>query len=99
MNTANLQLEGVYAILAALLQTVRERGLISNQELDQLLAGVEKAVASDSNRPSELRDANVDAICFPARFLRCALQASIEGRAYSFSELASQVGQMKLDQR
>jgi hypothetical protein len=99
MNTANLQLEGVYAILAALLQNVRDRGLVSNQELDQLLASVEKASASDPNRPPELREANVDAICFPARFLRCALQASAEGRAYSFSELASHVGQTKLNQR
>jgi hypothetical protein len=99
MNTANLQLEGVYAILSALLGIIREKGLLNEQEIDQLLLSVEKTSKSDSSRPAEIRDANVDAICFPARFLRCALQASSEGRAYSFSQLASQVGQMKSDPR
>lgn len=97
MNTANLQLEGVYAILAALLGAIQDKGFLSGQEIDQMLASVEKTSASDPSRPPELRDANVDAICFPARFLRCALHASSEGRAYSFSQLASQVGQMKGD--
>ncbi len=97
MNTANLQLEGVYAVLAALLVAVRDKGVLNNDELDQLLAGVEADLASDSRRPTELRDANVDAIYFPARFLRQALKAADEGRAFSFARLATQVGQTKAD--
>jgi hypothetical protein len=97
MNTANLQLEGVYAVLAALLAAVREKGVLSNDELDRMLAGVETALACDVRRPTELRDANVDAICFPARFLRQALKAEGEGHAFSFARLASEVGQSKTD--
>jgi hypothetical protein len=97
MNTANLQLEGVYAVLAALFGTLRDKGVCTNQEIDQLLASVEKALASDPQRPTELRSANVDAISFPVRFLRQALEASSEGRQLSFAQLASRVGQTKPD--
>jgi hypothetical protein len=97
MNTANLQLEGVYAVLAALLVAVRDKGVMNNDELDKLLAGVETALACDARRPPEVRDANVDAICFPARFLRQALRADAEGRAFSFARLASEVGQSKAE--
>jgi len=95
MNTANLQLEGVYAVLAALLAAVRDKGVMNNDELDQLLAGVETALACDVRRPTEVRDANVDAICFPARLLRQALKADSDGRPFSFARLASEVGQSK----
>lgn len=97
MNTANLQLEGIYAILAALVGVMREKGLLDNAEIDQLLTNVETALAFDSHRPAELRGANVDAICFPARFLRLALQASSDGQQLSFSQLAGQVGLTKPD--
>ncbi len=97
MNTANLQLEGVYAVLAALLAAVRDKGLMDGDELDRLLAGVETALASDVRRPSEVRDANVDAICFPARLLRQSLKADSDGRVFSFARLASEVGQSKGD--
>jgi hypothetical protein len=95
MNTANLQLEGVYAVLAAFLAAVREKGLMDGGELDRLLAGVETSLASDVRRPIEVRDANVDAICFPARLLRQALKADSDGRPFSFARLASEVGQAK----
>jgi len=97
MNTANLQLEGVYAILAALLGAMRDKGVLSSEEIDRLLADVETTLVSDTRRPVELRDANVEAICFPARFLRHALKASSEGRAFSFAQLASEVGHRKQD--
>lgn len=97
MNTANLQLEGIYAVMAALIGVMREKGLLGNEEIDQLLAGVEETLASDPDRPAELRGANVDAICFPARFLRLALQASSEGHKFSFAQLAGQVGLTKPD--
>jgi hypothetical protein len=97
MNTANLQLEGIYAILAALVGAMREKGLLGSDEIDQLLAGVEKSLASDPHRPAELRGANIDAICFPARFLRLALQASAEGNEVSFAQVAGRVGLTKPD--
>ena len=97
MNTANLQLEGVYAILAALLGAVRNKGVLSSEEIDRLLADVESTLVSDTRRPVELRDANVEAICFPACFPRHALKASSEGRPFSFAQLASEVGHRKQD--
>ena len=95
MNTANLQLEGICAILAGLLGVMRNKGLLNNEEIDQFLDGVEKNLASDPNRPAELRGANVDAICFPVRFLKLALKASSEGHQPSFAEVAGRVGQTK----
>ena len=98
MNTANLQLEGVYAVLAAFFGVVRDKGVLSGEELDRLFAAVEATLATDPSRPAELREANVEAICFPARFLRHALRASSQGRAFSFVQIASRVGQMKPDE-
>lgn len=97
MNTANLQLEGVYAVLAALVGALRDKGLLQPGEIDRLLADVEFALASDPARSADLRGANVDAICFPARFLRLALQNSAAGGPFSFTQLASRVGQTKPD--
>ena len=97
MNTANLQLEGMYAVLAALVGAMREKGLLNGEEIDRLLAGVEKSLASDPHRPAEVRAANVEAICFPVRFLRLALQASSEGHQLSFAEVAGRVGLTKPD--
>jgi hypothetical protein len=95
MNTANLQLEGICAIMAGLLGIMRNKGLLSSEEIDQFLDGIEKNLASDPNRPAELRGANIDAICFPVRFLRLAVKASSEGGQPSFMELAGQVGLTK----
>lgn len=95
MNTANLQLEGIYTVMVALIDVMREKGLLDGEEIDQMLAGVEKTLASDPGRPAELRKANVDAICFPAQFLRLALRASSEGHRPSFAQVAGRVGQTK----
>jgi hypothetical protein len=95
MNTANLQLEGVCAILAGLVGIMRDKGLANSEEIDQLLDGIEKSLASDPDRPAELRGANVDAISFPVRFLRLALKASADGHQPSFAELAGRVGLTK----
>lgn len=95
MNTANLQLEGLYVVISELLISLRDKGVFENRELELILRQTEERLASDSNRSSQLRDANVEAICFPARYLRQALQASAEGGVQSFAELATRVGQVK----
>ncbi|MBY6240295.1 hypothetical protein [Methylosinus sp. Sm6] len=97
MNTANLQLEGVYAVLAALFGALRDKGLLAEGEIDALLAGVEQRLASDPQRPQELREANIDAICFPARFLRLALGESAAGEDLSFARLTARVGREKAE--
>jgi hypothetical protein len=95
MNTANLQLEGLYVVVAALLVAMRDKGIFEAGELDELLAETEAALVADPSRSAEMRGANVEAICFPVRLLRQAVQAPTAGRRPSFMELASRVGQTK----
>ncbi len=97
MNPANLQLEGLYAAVAALMLALREKGALSAQEIEGALRAAEDKISTDPARPTKLSDANRDAICFPVRFLRLANKASSEGQQLSFSELATLVGQTKPD--
>ncbi len=97
MNTANLQLEGLYVVLSAILASLREKGVFEHGELEKLLRETEARLASDPDRTVQLRESNVEAICFPARYLRQALQSSAQGGEQSFVRLATQVGQVKRD--
>lgn len=95
MNTANLQLEGLYLAVATITNALRDKGLLSEQEIEDALASAEGVARADPLRPSQLSAAHVDAICFPLRLLRLANRAGAQGRQLSFAELATQVGQMK----
>ena len=95
MNTANLQLEGLYLAIAAITAVLRQKGLLSAEEIDAALASAEVKATFDPARPRELSGSNVDAICFPLRLLRLANQASAEGKQLSFTELATRVGETK----
>ncbi len=95
MNTANLQLEGLYAVVAAVLVALDKKQVFAGKELEDLLEKVETQLRLDPQRSPEMRDSNIDAICFPARFLRQALAAAAEGVDMSFSELTSRVGKAK----
>ena len=95
MNTANLQLEGLYATVAGLMNALRDKNVLSQEEIDHALRGVEAVMMADPGRATELSAAHVDAICFPARFLRLANQASARGEALSFTQLAAEVGRTK----
>jgi hypothetical protein len=90
MNTANLQLEGVYAVLAALFQKLVEKKILSEVELGVMLTEVERGIV-EAGRPVEVRSSNVDAMCFPARFLKSALKASSQGRRASFAEVTAKI--------
>jgi hypothetical protein len=92
MNTANLQLEGLYVAVAAILNAIREKGLLTEQEIERALAGAEQVALGDR---SQLSPAHVDGICFPLRLLRLANKAGAQGQQRSFSELATRVGQTK----
>jgi hypothetical protein len=89
MNTANLQLEGVYVILAALLEALMAKSVLNETELIAILSEVERNILADPSRPVEVRGANVEAMLFPARFLKSALQTSSLGRKPSFAEIVS----------
>jgi hypothetical protein len=89
MNTANLQLEGVYAVLAALLQALLDKKVLSEDELGQMFSEIERGITSDSDRPAEVRASNVEAMRFPVLFLKSALQASSQGQRPSFAEVTA----------
>jgi len=95
MNTANLQLEGLLVAFSAVLKELRQKGLLSSEDIDAALEAAEQTAAADRQRPDGLSAANVDAVLFPIRFLRAA-NACEDGQAIpAFSEMASTVGQTK----
>ena len=79
MNPANLQLEGLYAAVAALIDPLRDKGVLSAKEIDQALRTAEAKIELDPARRANISDSNREAICFPLRFLRLANQTSSEG--------------------
>lgn len=92
MNTANLQLEGLCVALSSILGALREKGLLSQKEIDASLAAAEDAVRNDAGRPETLSAANVEAICFPIRFLRTANRNPEAAPPRAFSQTATDVG-------
>jgi len=89
MNTANLQLAGVLLVLDELLTTLRAKGVVSQQELDDLLTRAETSVESDSQRTAALSPSNAEAVCFPIRFLQAAAKAQ---PPKTYSSIAATVG-------
>lgn len=92
MNTANLQLEGLYLALAALVTTLRSKGLLSADEIEAALAAAERTAAAD-NAAAERSQSNVEAVLFPIRLLRLANRP--HGASLRFSDLAAQIGMAK----
>src|SRR5262245_44922218 len=90
MNTANLQLEGLYAAVSALMGALRDKGVMTQEEIDACLAKAETVNACA--RRKELSAANLEAILFPLRYLRAA-NAAPEPK--SFAEIALGIGMRK----
>lgn len=96
MNTANLQLEGLYLAVAAVNDLLVAKGMLTRDELDLALHRAESsATAEDRMTEDDISPANRDAICFPIRFLRLANRLHAGDEAFSFSELARRVGETK----
>ena len=94
MNTANLQLEGLYLIMASLNNALVNKGLITREELDAILRAAEETVINDYAM-AEMSPANRDAVAFPARLLRLANNGASGNEIQPFSELAKLVAQTK----
>jgi len=94
MNTANLQLEGLYLAMAALNNALADKGLLNREELDAALHRAEQVALGDY-RSEDLSNAERDAVAFAPRLLRLANERSAEGDTLSFSELARLVGVTK----
>ena len=77
MNTANLQLEGLYMAVAALTETLKQKGLLDTTDVDGALARAERSAVDAAERG--LSAANIEAISFPIRLLRVANATSFAG--------------------
>jgi len=92
MNTANLQLEGLYLVVAAINNALVQKGVLSRAEVSVALERAEQIALGDYRVEEKLPPAYRDAIAFPARLL---LKANQGGDGQSFSELARAVGATK----
>jgi hypothetical protein len=95
MNASNLQLQGLYLVLAQLLQTLSAKGVLNADEINDLLARAEQLALGDERVFEDMNPASRDALAFPARLLRLANRGAEAGDTQFFSELARQVGQTK----
>jgi hypothetical protein len=95
MNTANLQLQGLYAVLAELLATLQAKGILDIEETDGMLRRAEQTAGDDAEQRGELSLAEFEAVLFPIRILMEANRAAERDERLGFSELAKTVGQMK----
>jgi hypothetical protein len=95
MNSANLQLEGLYLAIAAMHETLVRTGVVSRQDVDDAMREAEQTAINDDRSVESLRPAERDALAFPARLLRIANATASDGDALSFSALARRVGTAK----
>lgn len=93
VNTANLQLEGLYLAVAAVNRALVQNGILTGAEVDAALDAAERTAGAD--RPDGLSTANRDAVVFPIRLLRLANQSDGDEPIPGFSELARAVGETK----
>lgn len=95
MNTANLQLEGLYLAIAALNNALVAKGLMSREEIDLALKRAEQTALGDARAEEDLSPAHRDAMAFGPRLLMLANRSASDTETLSFSELARMVGETK----
>lgn len=95
MNTANLQLQGLYAVMAELLATLRAKGVLDQEETEAMLRRAEQTAGDDAERKVDFSLAEFEAVLFPIRLLMEANRADERDERLGFSDLARLVGQMK----
>ena len=94
MNTANLQLEGLYLVITSLNELLVAKGVVTRPEIDNALRKAEQTTVGDHN-VEEMSPSNRDAVAFAARLLQLANNDAGDGQLQPFSELAKLVGQTK----
>ena len=94
MNSANLQLEGLYIAIASLNGALIAKGVLTDDEVDAALASAEQTALGDYRVADNLRPSQREAVAFPARLLRMANNGSTGPQSQPFSELAKMVGQL-----
>ena len=95
MNTANLQLEGLYLAIVSINHLLVSKGVVSTSEIDMALRRAEANATGDEHIVEAMSPANRDAVCFPIRLLQLANNSGSGCEISSFSELARMVGVTK----
>jgi hypothetical protein len=95
MNTANLQLEGLYLAIASVNNALVKKGLLTRDEIDLALRRAEQTAIGDDRMVEDMRASNRDAVAFPARLLALANRMASADEISTFSELARMVGSTK----
>ena len=95
MNTANLQLQGLFIAVATINRALVTKGLLTTAELDRALAVGEQVALGDDRVSEDLSPALRDAVAFPARLLRLANNMTEAEDLPGFAELARMVGETK----
>lgn len=95
MNSANLQLEGLYIAFASILNMMVAKGLLSREDVSVAMSRAEATAIGDYRVTEDLSPASRDAIAFPARLLALANNMASETEIPAFSELAKMVGETK----
>ena len=96
MNTANLQLEGLYMALAAMNRLMVEKGLVGHADVE---AALSQAIAGiDAGDRSELSKSNRSSVAFPIRLLLLANEAAEKGDRPDFKDYARRIGQQDMPQ-
>jgi hypothetical protein len=94
MNTGNLQLEGLYLAVGALVDLLVSKGILRTDEVDGALALAEETAFNDPHL-QQLSASNRDAMLFPIRLLRMSNHSSSGSGTPPFSELTRMVGELK----
>ena len=92
MNTANLELQGLYLAMAAINDLLVEKSIVTHPEIRDALSRAD-AVAGKSPAANDLSNANRQAIHFPLRFLSLASEKSEGGNPVAFHSSAKHVAE------
>lgn len=95
MNTANLQLEGLYLSIAAINNALVSKDLLSREDVNRALRTAEQIALGDDRNIEDLSPANREAVAFSPRLLALANNMASDSETPSFSELARMVGELK----
>ncbi|MFG1300770.1 hypothetical protein V5F49_13325 [Xanthobacter sp. V3C-3] len=90
MNTANLQMEGLLLALSRLIETLRLKGLLTQQEIEAALREADEAARTDC-AGRNISPAQAEGVRFPIRFLLAGTHAG-SGPVATFSSLATLIG-------
>ncbi len=92
MNTANLQHRGLLLVLAELIELLKRKNVVTDEEMSSVLHRAEKMSRAEQERGGSLSEANREAISFPMRFLRRAAES---GGDHAYGDVAAGVGRAK----